>query len=111
MQGDMFGGIFDGISGLFDDATEFMNDNPAITKGLKNAGKSLFNGKEQQNPYKQMDQARDLNQNAQENANFSAPVTESKAIVSVDPFKIEAQWRERLNQFANIQAKTGVKFK
>lgn len=95
---DIFGGIFDSITGLFDE-----ND---LTNAIGRAGLAISN-----NPKKAVSM-KDLEYNLEHlgiNSTFNSSKT--GAVESVAPDAYEKAWYARLKKFAEIESDTGVKLK
>jgi hypothetical protein len=100
---DIFGGIFDGISSLFDSG----NIN---YRGLANSLMQVGKDSTDTSGYSALSLAERLSQGKREtpiNTGFQA--TPGKPVESLNADAVEQRWMQRLNKFAEINAATGVK--
>lgn len=94
---DIFGGIFDSVSSLFDSRN--------VMNALGAAGKTAF-GSSPKAPTMS-----DLTYGADMGVSSTFNSSKTGAVESVNPDNFEAVWKARLQKFAEIESTSGVKLK
>lgn len=101
----MFDSVLDSVGSLFG------TSGSTIGTGIKAAGKVLLDDSKKSSTSGNSDTLSALERGLRDLGianNFNAKTPEG-APVSVNPDSLDAQWRSRLNRFAEIQSNTGVK--